>query len=511
MSSNEPRDDEILGRALARAIETAEIDETPYSRSRVGQLPLKRATPFWRVAALAASIVIAGALGSALLERPAPDQPAGQQPSPTTAATHSPAATATSPARTPDPSSLDRQRVYVPRDGLAPASVHLDSVLGACAGCAGPIVGVQTTAADRIRSRLDNLNSSVSGLGGTQLQADRKVVYPDSVRISGDLVTVDYALPSSGWPIRGAAASLAWQQQLVYTASEEPGVKRVLVTQNGGKPTTIDQLVWDRPLTRDDVSGYAPPKDEVISEDQSRPCAPNCPSPVPAMLSNNYSVDTFAAGVARFVVQVDSGDWETFSVSAGAVDDTKDATQSKYQLLVQVKGTETKPGLEIVDRSPLRSIRSIVKSGGTVYELALDDHRPWRVALLRNPDRIIVDIGGFARSISDTIAVYSPTPIMHRTGAGLASDPMIGRQFIVSGLSRTFEATTAWRVRDSANRVVASGVTTASRGTSAVWGTYQAAVQLPATVSGNVTLEVFWASPRDGADTGLVQVPLVVR
>ena len=85
MSSNEPRDDEILGRALSRAIETAEVDETPYDRSRLGLRPLRRGTSFWRVAALAAAIVIAGALGSTLLERPATDETVGQQPSPTVA------------------------------------------------------------------------------------------------------------------------------------------------------------------------------------------------------------------------------------------------------------------------------------------------------------------------------------------------------------------------------------------------------------------------------------------
>jgi hypothetical protein len=97
------------------------------------------------------------------------------------------------------------------------------------------------------------------------------------------------------------------------------------------------------------------------------------------------------------------------------------------------------------------------------------------------------------------VAVYSPKP----------GDS--GRQFTVSGLSRTYEATTQWRVVDSARRELATGFTTASRGTSAVWGTYQFSVQLPASVSGNVTLEVYWGSPRDGADTGLVQVPLTVR
>jgi len=299
--------------------------------------------------------------------------------------------------------------------------------------------------------------------------------------------------------MRGAAASLAWQQQLVYTATEEPGIRRVLFTQDGGKPMQIDQIVMDKPLSREDVSGYGTLVNETITEDQSRPCAPTCPSPSPARLSNNYSVDTLAPGMARFVVQVDSGDWETFTVSGRNVDDTKASWASKYGIQIKIKGTEIKPGIEIVDQSPLRAIQSVTTNGSTNYELALDDQRPWRVALLSNPDRLVVDIGGIASSINKTIAVYAPRP----------GDT--GRQFTVSGLSRTFEATTAWRVVDAAKRVVASGNTTASRGTSAVWGTYQISVQLPATASGNVTLEVYWASPRDGSDMDVVQVPLVAR
>jgi hypothetical protein len=494
------RDDEILGRALSRAIETLDAEETPYESSRMAARSAKRGTSFWRVSALAASIVIAGALGSTLLERPATDEPVGQQPSPTVAPS-APGASATpgSPSSTPQPNAIDHRRVFIARDGLPPTSQHLDSVLGECAACLPGMSGVPTTAEDRIRSRMNSLNRAFSGLATTPLNADVKTVYPASVRVNGDIATIDYTLPSSGWPIKGATASLAWQQQLVYTATEEPGIRRVLITQNGGKPTTIDQLAWDKALTREDVSGYGPVKDEVVSEDQSRPCTPNCPSPVPAVLSNNYSVDTFAAGVARFIVQVDSGDWESFGVSGRSVNDLNDPAQSKYQITIQVKGAEKKPGLEIVDRSPLRSIRSILKADLTLYELALDDQRPWRVALLPNPDRIVVDIGGFATSLSDTVAVYSPKP----------GD--IGRQFTVSGLSRTYEATTQWRVVDSARRELAKGFTTASRGTSAVWGTYQFSVQLPASVSGNVTLEVYWGSPRDGADTGLVQVPLTVR
>jgi hypothetical protein len=497
MKTDEPRDDEILGRALSRAIETAEVNETPYDRSRIGVRPLKRGASFWRVAALAATILVVGALGSTLLERPATDEPVAQQPSPTVAPAHTPATTAT-PSATPAPqNAIDHQRVFTWRDGLPPTSQHLDSV------------GKEATAEERIKSRVDALNNAVSGLTGTILLADPRQFYVASVKVNGDTATIDYATQV---PITGSAGTLALQQQIVYTATEEPGIRRVLVTVNS-KPATFDQILWDKPLAREDVSGYGPQKDDTVAEEQSRPCAPNCPTPSPAVLSNNYSVDTFAMGVARFIVQVDSGDWENFSVSGKSVDDVKDPSQSKYQIVIQVKGAEKKPGLEIIDRSPLRSIRSTTKSGCciTLYELALDDQRPWRVALLPNPDRIVVDIGGFARSISDTVAVYSPAPIAPQGFAHLATDPAVSRQFTVSGLSRTFEATTAWRVVDSARRVLASGTTTASRGTSAVWGTYQVSVQLPASASGNVTLEVYWASPRDGADTGLVQVPLVVR
>jgi hypothetical protein len=502
MKTDEPRDDEILGRALSRAIETSEVNETPYDRSRIGARPAKRGTSFWRVAALAASIAVAGALGSTLLERPAIDGPVAQQPTPSVAATHTPAATATRPSLTlpPEPNTIDHQRVFVtPTDGVPPTSQHVNSVFRPCGTCITLLPNVPTTAEDRIGSRLNSLNRAFSGLAATPLNVDVKTIYPASVRINGDTVTVDYTLASGGWPMRGAAASLAWQQQLVYTATEEPGIRRVLFTQNGGKPMQIDQIVMDKPLSREDVSGYGTLVNETITEDQSRPCAPTCPSPSPARLSNNYSVGTLAPGMARFVVQVDSGDWETFTVSGRNVDDTKASWASKYGIQVKIKGTEIKPGIEIIDQSPLRAIQSVTTNGSTTYELALDDERPWRVVLLTNPDRIVVDVGGLASSISDTVAVYAPKP----------GDT--GRQFTVSGLSRTYEATTQWRVVDSARREIVSGFTTASRGTSAVWGTFQISVQLPATVSGNVTLEVYWGSPRDGSAVGLVQVPLTAR
>jgi hypothetical protein len=489
------RDDEILGRALSRAIETLDAEETPYESSRIGAQTVRRGTPFWRVAALAASIVLAGALGSTLLERPATDQPVGQQPSPTVTPTSAVAATPTpSPAPSVKPTAIDRDRIYFARDGLPPVSAHIASDVPATA-----------EASKRISRRMAALlmeNAVTPPAGSTNARPQLGTITSvTDVKVSGDSVTVDLGVPN-GWKVSGSAATNALVQQIVYTATEEPGVRRVLITENGGKPTTIDQLAWDKPLAREDVAGYGKADTDVITMETagtSTACLAPCPSPSTVRLSNTYSVDSVAPGLARFVVQVESGQLRDWSIRVEPDNDAPPAWGSKAVLHLQVAGRDEKPGLEIIDRSPIRAINTSALAESTTYEVALDDLRPWRVVVLSNPERIVVDFGGHPNSISDTVAVYSPKP-------GDSS-----RQFTVSGLSRTFEATTHWRVVDSARREVASGFTTASRGTSAVWGTYQFSVQLPATVSGNVTLEVFWASPRDGADTGLVQVPLTVR
>jgi immunoglobulin-like protein involved in spore germination len=93
--------------------------------------------------------------------------------------------------------------------------------------------------------------------------------------------------------------------------------------------------------------------------------------------------------------------------------------------------------------------------------------------------------------------------------AGRTPPPPLGRQFTVSGLARTFEANVAWRVKEG-TRTVAEGHATASEGTSAVWGTFSTQVTLPASVRGQVTLELFEASARDGTPVDLVAVPLVI-
>jgi len=134
------------------------------------------------------------------------------------------------------------------------------------------------------------------------------------------------------------------------------------------------------------------------------------------------------------------------------------------------------------------------------YVLQLDDLRPWRVFTLANPARLVVDIGGAWQAVSDRIAVYQPT-----VGGTIA------QSFVLAGAARVFEANVVWRVKDSKLKVVAEGHTMASLGTSPVWGTFQTTITLPATVTGNVTIEVFEVSPRDGSEVGAVAFPAVLR
>jgi hypothetical protein len=154
---------------------------------------------------------------------------------------------------------------------------------------------------------------------------------------------------------------------------------------------------------------------------------------------------------------------------------------------------------KVIGTTPIRQVDAypLAANRGVGFGIYLDEARPWRVGVMHNPLRVVVDVGGAATS--DSIAVYSPR-------AGDTS-----RSVTVSGFARVFEAHVAWRIKDAAGREVAKGFTTASIGTSALWGSFQTTATIPASVSGNVTLEVFWPSPKDGSDLGLVRVPVTVR
>jgi spore germination protein GerM len=76
-----------------------------------------------------------------------------------------------------------------------------------------------------------------------------------SATVSDGIATVD--LPRAFSPSGGAAATMSRLGQLVYTATEVPGVKAVILKLDGRKATVFgDGLTISHPLTRKDVIGY---------------------------------------------------------------------------------------------------------------------------------------------------------------------------------------------------------------------------------------------------------------
>jgi hypothetical protein len=445
----------------------------------------------------AAAVLFAVALGTWFT------RPTEGQPSVAASPTASPNSVAPSPTTTPPPAvvapSQDRAWVYFARDGLPPTGAFVSGTV------------LSGSPESRIASRITALGSAAAvstGASEVPTGTTTALTLPASrgiaVRVQNGLATVEFNIPD-GWGVQGSAQSFALLQQLVYTITEEPGIKRALITETGKPHAVIDQLVVDKPLAREDVSGY-------VGSQGSGPASTITSGGTATRgltLATSYSVDAVAPGLARFVVTLTGPDGAaaTLPSFSAYLDRTEQPDFGKASIYLEL-GAEPNPttGVTVVDRSPLRAIRAVngfgspIQVGGPAFVLGLDDARPWRVFTLSNPTRIVVDIGGAPPATSDSVAVYSPRP-----------GDTTGRTVTVRGAARAFEANVAWRIKDSANRIVASGNTTASLGTSALWGTFQTTVTIPANVSGNVTLEMFWPSPKDGADMGLVQVPLAMR
>jgi immunoglobulin-like protein involved in spore germination len=506
--TDERRDDEILGRALSRAIETIDLNQTPFERSRIATAPARRSIfGIWQIATAAAAIVLALAIGT-WLARPAEERgPAAASPT-APSGSSSPSTTAPPASATP---AQDQIWVYFARDGLPPTG------------------GFATGSFDnrrpesRILSRLNALRQAKTGIPAgatnafaepTPTQSGSSTFGVTAFLIQGDLATVEFDL-SNGWGVRGSAQSQGLLQQLVYTITEEPGVRRALITEKGKPNAVIDQLVIDKPLSREDVFGYASAATPQSIEDPGD-------GVVAEIVDWRASVDEVAPGLGRFVVELKPTNsteprpypkfTATLQQETGLNPDT-----GKWNIRVAMPDAVwlQTPGeafhccpVKPVAKTPIRYVAAGPLTGdpptgnayrGVVFGIYLDDARPWRVAILHNPLRLVVDVGGAPQATSDSVAVYSPR----------AGDT--GRTVTIGGFARAFEAHVAWRVKDSSARVVAEGFTTASLGTSPVWGSFQTTATIPANVSGNVTLEVFWPSPKDGEPMGLVQVPLMVR
>jgi hypothetical protein len=481
--TDERRDDEILGRALARAIETIDMNETPFERSRIAMPPARRSIfGLWQLATAAAAIVFALAIGT-WLARPAGTSPVA---APTASAPAAPSSNATTAPASAYPQN-ERVWVYFARDGLPPIGAFVQGHL-------------LDTPAARIASRITALGSA-SAAGDVPYQATNALSLDASrgisVRVQGDTATVEFNRPS-GWGVQGAAQSHALLQQLVYTITEEPGIRRAQIVDVSKSSTVIDQLVVDKPLAREDVYDYsftsALGKDRGISwgGDDSQ-------DHVAAQLQEVFASGVTLAGRSTTGAKTNL---PSFSIWLEQSDDTKPGG-SKYalNLVFQWNGGGTSGGAANTATYGSTPLRAITTNGTNVYRFELDDARPWR-AYMPDPTQLVVEFGGDPRATSDRITVAAPKPLdVVNPGADLA----------LTGAARVFEANVVWRVLNSAGKVVANGHFSASLGSSALWGTFNARIAVPANIRGSVTLELYEASPKDGTAQGVVQIPLAVR
>ena len=499
--SDERRDDEAVGQALGRAVGSQTVRETPYAASRLAHRIDRPAGRGWTYALpMAAALALFVAMGAFFATRgpqsgvATPNASVAPSASGTAPAATAPAAgTATPSQATPRP-----VLVYFGRDGLPPVAGVVSAAGGPSTGRPEDSIGTRLSALFNARANEvppGAINAAALPSGGTTSISVN--------RIDGDLATVEIGI-TGGWPARGATQSQALLQQLVYTITEEPGIRRAMIKDQGKQTATIDQLVIDKPLSREDVFGYTPmaPADQRVEIDGTA---------VPADLTSKIDhVQTGGPGQpVRLVIDlaprqpVPGGSWlPAFTASMQA---TTGAAVAKHEIVMTVPaGTETSLRDQAIDVTPLRYVRVTGNGAGTTYRLGVDDARPWRVSVapgvIAGGMRLYLDIGGYPQMVNRNIAVYAPS-----AGQSVTSS------ITISGVARVFEANVTWRLRDANGREVAKGFTTATIGTGPVWGSFQTSVPIPAGVTGQATLEVFWGSPRDGSDQDVVSIPLRIR
>ena len=502
--SDERRDDEAVGRALGRAIGSQTVRETPYAASRLAQRVDRPAGRGWTYALpVAAALALFVAMGAFFASRGPQGVATPQAGSSPVVAT--PAGAVPSPGPTTSATPFEAALVYFARDGLPP--------VGAPVPAAPPFRTLP--ASERISARVRALwdaRPPAVGLGSNTFgpHVGGRSLANVTTAITGDVATV--TIEAGTWDSLSSAESIALAQQLVYTITEEPGIRRAVVREPGKDHAVVGTGIWRDPQSREDVMGYRVRGSDIDAGDGQLAVE---------VTDWRASVDDVAPGLGRFVVelktlsgQVPQGLVPRLTAKLEPGRNANDQEPGKYVLRLELPDAywPQTPGeafhccpLKLVGRTPIRQVAAypLGTAGGRPgvgFGIDLDDARPWRVTVMHSPLRIVADIGGHPDAVSEDIAVYAPLP-----GAEVA------RTFTVSGVARTFESTVNWRLRDPSGRVIANGFTTSLGGSGPQWGTFQFSVSVPAALSGNVTLEVLWGSPRDGSDVGLVRIPLRIR
>jgi spore germination protein GerM len=107
---------------------------------------------------------------------------------------------------------------------------------------------------DHVFFRISALRQQKAGPEGyANVAAAMKAQLAETTVETPGTVIIGFLVPASGdWGVSADQLKLLLQQ-LVFTATEEPTIDRVLITQNGGKPAVIAGQLVDTPLGRAEV------------------------------------------------------------------------------------------------------------------------------------------------------------------------------------------------------------------------------------------------------------------
>lgn len=117
----------------------------------------------------------------------------------------------------------------------------------------------------------------------------------------------------------------------------------------------------------------------------------------------------------------------------------------------------------------------------------------------RDPSTRVIGLANLIPMSDKNLVVVSPA-----AGATVTSP------LVVSGFGRVFEQQFAWRIRDAAGAVTEEGYAMTHAPDVGQFGPYSFEVFLPALSDIHFTLEVLEYSAKDGSETNLVSVPLVL-
>lgn len=178
-------------------------------------------------------------------QRPTPT-PAPSPPAMTVIVTNAPNV-APSPILTPRPTPTSEPRgravvYFASRQGV-PVAVDAASALGG------------QSESDKVFFRLSALRSTKTGgpPGYDNLYARMRARLAETTIDRPGTVVVGFSVTGGDWGVPADDVRLVLEQ-IVFTATEEPGIDLVLITQNGGKPAVIAGRTIDKELGRAELA-----------------------------------------------------------------------------------------------------------------------------------------------------------------------------------------------------------------------------------------------------------------